>query len=100
MKNILEELYNGKIYPAELIISKDTQYRTLNQKFSDKMESWKNKLTEDDYMQLEALLDLRNETSEMESMASYMYGFKLGALIMVEVLTGMGELARNDEETL
>jgi len=33
MKTILEQLFDGNIYPDELIISKDPEYRPLNQKY-------------------------------------------------------------------
>jgi len=32
VKSILEELYGGTIYPDELIISRDPEYRPLNKK--------------------------------------------------------------------
>lgn len=49
MKSILEELYDGNIYPDELIISKDPVYRPLNKRISDMLIMWKKKLSEDDY---------------------------------------------------
>ena len=94
MKSILEELYDGNIYPDELIISKDPEYHPINQKISDTLEMWKKKLSEDDYKQLEAFMDLRCESSSMEASASFMYGFKLGAVIMIEVLAHKEELIR------
>lgn len=97
MKTILEELYAGNIYPDELIISKDPEYCPLNQKISDTLEMWKKKLSEDDYKLLEALLDLRCELSSMEASESFMYGFRLGAVIMIEVLTGREELVRRGD---
>ncbi|GBF32095.1 hypothetical protein DCCM_0286 [Desulfocucumis palustris] len=94
MKSILEELYEGNIYPNELIISKDPEYRPLNKKISGMLAMWKKKLSEDEYNQLEKLLDLRSQSSLLEASQSFMYGFKLGALIMMEVLTGKDELVR------
>ena len=49
MKIILEELYNGNIYPDELIISRGPDYYPLNKKISGIMKMWKNKLSEDDF---------------------------------------------------
>jgi len=95
MKTILEELFDGNIYPDELIISKDPEYRPLNQKISDTIGLWKKKLSEEDYEQLEDLLDLRSQSDSMHAAASFMYGFKLGAIIIFEVLTGKGEIVRS-----
>lgn len=97
MKTILEELYEGRIYPNELIIPKDPEYHPLNQKISDTIGLWKRKLSEEDYEQLEELLDLHSQSNSMYSASSFMYGFKLGANIMIEVLTGKGELARGGD---
>lgn len=94
MKSILEELYGGNINPDELIVSKDPEYRPLNKRISDTLDIWKKKLSENDYSQLESLLDLCSKSSSMEASESFMYGFKLGALIMIEVLTGKKELVR------
>lgn len=96
MKTILEELYDGNIYPDELIIPKDPGYNPINQKISDMLEMWKKKLSEDDYKQFEMFMDLRCEASSMEVSASFIYGFKLGALIMIEVFAGKEELVRGD----
>ena len=97
MKTILEELYDGNIYPDELIISKDPEYRPLNKKISEAMEMWKKKLSEGDFEQLEALLDLRCKSSSLDATASFMYGFRLGAVIMIEVLTGKEEIVRGGD---
>lgn len=95
MKTILEELYEGNIYPDELIIPKDPEYWPLNQKISDTIEALKEKFSEDDYKQLEELLKMRCVTSSQDATASFLYGFKLGANIMIEVLTGKEELVRS-----
>lgn len=97
MKTILENLYDGSIYPDELIISKDPEYRPLSKEISNTLEMWKKKLSKDDFEQLEALLDLRCKSSSMDATASFMYGFKLGAMIMIEVLTGKGDLVRDGD---
>lgn len=94
MKSILEALYSGNIYPDELIISRDPEYRPLSQKVSDDLNMWRKKLLEADYTQLESLLDLCSKMGSMEATASFIYGFKLGAWIMIEVLNGKGDLVR------
>ncbi len=42
-------------------------------------------------------MQLQSESSWLEAVASFEYGFKLGALLMLEVLGGRGELARGGE---
>ncbi|MGG1937708.1 DUF6809 family protein [Paenibacillus macerans] len=61
MKSILEELFDGNINPAELIIPRNPEYRPLNRKISDTILMWKDKLSEHDFQELEELLDLRSQ---------------------------------------
>ncbi|MCQ1530410.1 DUF6809 family protein [Lutispora saccharofermentans] len=86
MKAILEELYNGNIYPAELIVPKAPRYRQINKEIYEMLKAWENKLPEGDYKLLEELLDLHCQSSSMEAFASFVYGFRLGAMIMLDVL--------------
>lgn len=94
MKSILEELHDGRIFPAELILPKDPQYRPLSQKISDAMKTWREKLSETDYQRLEALMNLHSQSDAMEATAAFAHGFKLGALIMMEVLEDREEVVR------
>jgi hypothetical protein len=97
MKSILEELFDGNIYPEELIISRAPEYWPLNKKISGAMDMWKNKLSKDDFTEIETLMDLRSQVESMHAEASFMYGFKLASWIMIEVMTGKGELVRNED---
>jgi len=97
MKSVLEELFDGSIYPDELIISKDPGYWPLNQKISGTMDMWRNKLSKDDFTELESLMNLRSQVDSLHAEASFMYGFKLATWIMIEVMTRKGELVRNDD---
>ncbi|MNJ42219.1 hypothetical protein D3C77_371770 [compost metagenome] len=52
------------------------------------MKMWRQKLSEEDYKLLEAMLDLQGESNSMHSSATFVHGFKLGAAMMIEVLNG------------
>lgn len=56
MKSILEELFSGGIYPDELIVSRNPEYRPLNRKISETMKMWRDKLPEHEFLELEELL--------------------------------------------
>jgi hypothetical protein len=86
MKSILEELFYGHLGPFERIVPQDPQYRPLNQKISGIKQTLQEKLPAADYQTLEEMLDLYCDSGVLESAASFEYGFKLGALIMLEVL--------------
>jgi hypothetical protein len=97
MKPILEELYYGHLYPFEQIVPQDPEYRPLNQKISDIKGTLEEKLPADDYESLEELLKLYCDSSVLEACAAFEYGVKLGALIILEVLSGKRELVRGGE---
>ncbi len=88
MKPFLEELFYGRIYPFEGIVPQDPEYRPLNQKISGIKKTLQARLSVEDYKALEGLLDLGCDSGVMETYASFEYGFKLGALVMLEVLGG------------
>ena len=97
MKPLLEELYYGHIRPFERIVPQDPGYRPLNQKISDIKETLQEKLSAEDYQALAELLGLYCDSGVLEAAASFGYGFKLGALMMLEVLGGKGELTGGED---
>jgi hypothetical protein len=79
MKPILEELFYGHIRP-------------LNQKISGIKKTLQEKLPAEDYQALEEMLELYCDSGVLESAASFGYGFKLGALMMLEALGNKDEV--------
>ncbi len=57
---------------------------------------WRNKLSEDEFTELESLMDLRSQVDSLHAEASFLYGFKLATWIMIEVMNGKGELVCNE----
>lgn len=87
MRSILEALYRGDMRPEEKIVPIDPEYRALNRKISESIKAWEKKLSATEFSQLEELLDLRSKSSSMHAEVSFIHGFQLGALMMVEVYT-------------
>ncbi len=87
MKSIVQELYNGDLCPVAQIISKNTAYREIGRRVAEELGIWKKRLTGEEYKLLEELLDLRIQTIAMDLEASFEHGFKLGASLMIEVLS-------------
>lgn len=86
MMSILEELYKGNVCPEMQIIPKNKEYSYLNKKIAHIMEMLEKKLSKDDYYQLETLLDLHIKLGFHEASESFSYGFRLGTMLMIEVL--------------
>ncbi|MHA6530120.1 DUF6809 family protein [Paenibacillus sp. BAC0078] len=93
MRSHLEQMYHGNLSPDEKVIPTDPQYRQLSRKTSETIEAWRKRHSEEEFNELETLLELYGQTHGMELASSFTYGFRLGAGIMVEVLTGKDELA-------
>lgn len=86
MLSILELLYHGSLFPNEVMISKDPNYRPLNKQITDSLETWKQKLSAGEFEELESLLELYSQVQGLEMTAAFVSGFKAGAAMMIEVL--------------
>lgn len=85
MKSILEALYCGEIRAEGSIVSADPEYRAVSRKLSEAMQMWKEKLSPNEFKQLEAMLDLRRESESLLAAASFVNGFQLGSLMIIDV---------------
>ncbi|MFB5760420.1 DUF6809 family protein [Paenibacillus medicaginis] len=88
MKSILEELYRGNLDPAEGMLPTDPEYRPLNRRITEFMEELKQRFSESDFAALEQILDLNDESNSMLASEAFVQGFRMGALVMVEVFRG------------
>lgn len=88
MKSILEELYYGNLNPDEHNVPTDPEYRALTRKISQFMEEAKRRLSESEFAVLEQILDLNGESGSMVASAAFVQGFRMGALVMMEVFGG------------
>nr|WP_154122358.1 DUF6809 family protein [Paenibacillus monticola] len=82
----MEDLYYGKCYPSVRIKPNDPQFMQITQQISDIMETLKMKLPENEYTLIEEIWDLHDILNSMSSASAYIYGFKMGAAMIIEVL--------------
>ncbi|MDF2923876.1 MAG: hypothetical protein K0R57_2790 [Paenibacillaceae bacterium] len=94
MPSLLEQLYQGKLNPDEKAVSSDPQYRELSTKVAETIRNWQEFHSEEEFSKLRAFLDLYDQTHEMELASNFTYGFRLGAGLMVEILTDASGLAQ------
>ncbi|EOS54678.1 DUF6809 family protein [Paenibacillus barengoltzii] len=87
MRSFLESLYYDYIIPEQQLIPKDPQYRQLSRELSEATMVWKEKLSSEDFAELEALIDLQQQIQGMEMAAAFARGFRLGAGLMIEVFS-------------
>ncbi|MNO25160.1 hypothetical protein D3C76_149920 [compost metagenome] len=98
MGSILESLFYGNIRPDEGIHPKHSEYRDLNQKISSFIEAYHKKLSPEEYDDLEKLIDLLGQSTSMYSAAAYTEGFRLGALMMIDLLGEEGKPVGDSRE--
>lgn len=86
MNDMLEQLYNGELYPSENIIPTSPDYRPLKRKISDEREELKAKLSVEDGERLEKLGEMYVDSSAMYGYENFLCGLKLGAQLMIKIL--------------
>ncbi|KWX79031.1 DUF6809 family protein [Paenibacillus jilunlii] len=86
MGSILEALFYGNIRPDEDIHPKHSEYPELNRKISSLIEAYHKNLSPKEYDELEKLIDLLGQSTSMYSAAAYTEEFRLGVLMMIEVM--------------
>ena len=86
MKDIIRQLYDGEIYPAEDIRPTDPQYFIAGDKLHKEMEILKQRLSPEDLERLERMRDYQGDMCDIDAFDSFKHGFTLGALIMCELL--------------
>lgn len=91
MSDLLESLFYGNICPVESIRATNPEYKLVSKEISKMIDAYQHKLSAEDFNELEKLIDLLGKSASMYAAATYSEGFRLGALIMVEVLSVGGK---------
>lgn len=91
MKSVLEQLYDGEIYPAEQVNVRTEEYRQMRREhyshyedFIEKLKTLNPPLDE----RFIAIMDEQIDAFPLETAETFIFGFRLGARIILEVLEG------------
>lgn len=84
MKKVLEDLYDGKLKPAEDIIPNSPLFVKTNSEIDLLIKELKDQFKENDNI-LERLIDCYYKVMSLNSKENFLYGFKLGAKFMAEL---------------
>lgn len=91
--SILEQLYDGKVYPCEEILPQNyAEYRAVSEKVGDAYEYFMKELPPEQARQFEEMDKGRTTLTSMQAYANFEYGFKLGARLMSEVFSNPQEI--------
>lgn len=88
---ILEELYYGNISPHEKYIRKGTEFENLVRLIFKNEEKLNDTLTELQKETFEKFKDCNSEMNSISEREAFIGGFKLGAKIVIEVMTDTGK---------
>ena len=94
---ILEKLFCGKVQPYSNLNVFDSDYKPITNKIREELKWLKSKLTEDEYERFEKLEYFYLEYASLHQKKSFLYSFKLGSLLMLELLTGNDDLFKEFE---
>ncbi len=86
-KTLLQQLYNGEIYPAEQIVPRSAEYRELCRKLDEEKKDLREQLSVSDQERFEVIETLSQEIASLYSYADFSCGFRLGMGLMIDVLT-------------
>lgn len=90
--SLLEELYNGKVSPVENIIPKNTDYRRIADEVGTERKYFSTRLSPEDKERFEKWNSLIYQYEEMTEYANFSYGFRMGAMLVLEIF-----VEKNDE---
>ena len=86
MKSILEELFYGNVCPSSDCHSKDEGTKKLMEHLADHHEKLNNTLTDKQKELLAKFDDCYGELTDINEREVFVYAFRLGARIAIEVL--------------
>lgn len=84
---VLEDLYMGDIHPSERGFKKDSQYSKALNEVVKAGDAFIGTLTEKQKEQLEDYMTAQREVNVLTDCETFCYAFKLGAKVMMDVLT-------------
>ena len=87
MRSILEELFYGNICPNTDCRSQDKETKRLMGYIADHHDNLLSTLNDEQKELLEKFDDCYNELTDINEREIFLYAFKLGARIMLQILT-------------
>ncbi|MCT4564562.1 MAG: hypothetical protein N4A68_09695 [Maledivibacter sp.] len=87
MKRILEKLYYDEIYKNEDVLPRSKELKQVDERMGKLEDDFISRLDEIEFKLYDELLTTRNERDSYYDLETFIEGFKIGARIMMEVLS-------------
>lgn len=78
MNDILRELYNGEVYPAEQLKTEGESFQAASHKYNEAKQEFRRGLNEAQLLQFDDLEILENQYGREYDMLNFRKGFQLG----------------------
>ena len=88
MRDLLNELYNGRIYPSEQYVPHSYQYAAMTQTYYDCRTALEKKLTPELSQELDMAFQKYQDLISVELYEMFRQGYKLGSRLMLEIMDG------------
>lgn len=83
---ILEAMYNGRFYPAEMVVPKDPKHKEIYHQVSQITKELSEKLNKEDMDSVMALRELLFQAQDIELESQFAFGFAAGMMLHQEVV--------------
>lgn len=82
----LRELWRGNISPAERFVRAGSEYKETARKLSDEMDKLMDSISPEVQKQMETVENLRADLTELANEDFFLYGFRMGARLILDVV--------------
>ena len=89
-KSLLQQLYDGEIYPAECVFPNESKDKKLNRNISNETKYFQSILSPENWKRFEQLDNMKSDRTLDYQYAFFAYGFRLAVGLIIEGL-GNGE---------
>ena len=86
MSKILEDLYEGRVYPSEQYQPITEHYKHLRKEQQKHYDDFKKKIDSSLIEEFDDIIDEQCNAIPIELSEMFIYGFRLGAKMMMEIL--------------
>ena len=98
-KSILQNLYDGQIYPSETITEKNNhEYKRVSKVLAEIKGGFVENLSDEEREKFAKIEELHYELGGVYSYEGFAHGFRLGVKLLIEVMNGDDEITLTVKE--
>jgi len=85
-ENILEQLFDGRIFPEESLCLNNPEYHKVNKAFNKEKDRLLKLVPDSDFQTFSTMEDLHNKLCNIFGFEGFVTGYKLGIKLLFEAL--------------